>query len=56
MYEIRLVKKDGTATLIFVTTFLSEISSPPLAFEKLEYDHAEIWLDGECIKTEYRAH
>jgi hypothetical protein len=56
MYEIRLVKKDGTTTLIYVTTFLSEVRSPPPVFEKLDYDRAEIWLDGECIKTEYRTH
>lgn len=55
MYEIRLLKKDGKPTLIWVTAFLSEAKNPPLEIERLNYYRAEIWSDDECIRTIYRA-
>lgn len=54
MYEIRLIKKDGTTTLIYVTTSLSDVKNTLPDMTQVLYDHAEVWLDGKCIKTEYK--
>jgi hypothetical protein len=56
MYEIRLVKSDGSTTLIYVTTSLADVQNVLPDMKVAKYEKAEVWLDGKCIRTEYRTH
>ena len=58
MYEIRFIKDDGKATLIYITPFSFDALPAGLtqSVAMMNYHHAEIWLDGERVRTEYRCH
>jgi hypothetical protein len=53
MYEVRFVRSDGHDTLIVVTPSLAEVEDMVPAADTVHYERAEIWADGECIRTIY---